>query len=475
MNDSPRDQPVDDRLESSGPPIRVLVVDDDEPHAQAVAESLERVGYECTTEVSGEDGAARIESDHFDVVVTDLMMGDLDGLALLQKTKEELPNAEVILLTGHASVQSALAAGQAGASMYLTKPLDINELRAAVNKASTRLRLLRSNAELARRLDERFGFEGVIGNSPAMNRLLEQLKHVAPTSSTVLIKGESGTGKELVARALHQNSDRKSKPFVPLNISALPESILESELFGHEAGAFTGAVGRRIGKFEFANGGTLFLDEVGEMPSETQIKLLRVLEDRKVARIGANEEIEVNVRMVAATNADLENAVREGRFREDLYYRIAVVTIDLPPLRERRADVPLLIDHFRKEFAETYGRDVPDVSRAARQALIAHDWPGNIRQLRNTVERMLVLDADGLLDIDDLPDDIMPTADGDAEPGRSFSGANGLVGRPLADVERFYIEQALELVDGKREDAAALLGIGERTLYRKIKEYGLNQ
>ncbi|MDC0176051.1 sigma-54 dependent transcriptional regulator [Planctomycetaceae bacterium] len=475
MNDPNRTPPVDDNLDSTGPPIRVLVVDDDEPHAQAVAESLERVGYECITEVSGEDGATRIESDNFDVVVTDLMMGDLDGLALLQKTKEELPNAEVILLTGHASVQSALAAGQAGASMYLTKPLDINELRAAVKKASTRLQLLRRNAELARRLDERFGFEGVIGNSPAMNRVLDQLKHVAPTSSTVLIEGESGTGKELVARALHQNSDRKSKPFVPLNISALPESILESELFGHEAGAFTGAIGRRIGKFEFANGGTLFLDEVGEMPTETQIKLLRVLEDRKVARIGANEENEVNVRMVAATNADLENAVREGRFREDLYYRIAVVTIDLPPLRERRADVPLLIDHFRKELSETHGRDVPDVSRTARQALIAHDWPGNIRQLRNTIERMLVLDSDGLLDVDDLPDDIVPTADGDGESGRSFSGADGLVGRPLADVERFYIDQALELVDGKREDAAALLGIGERTLYRKIKEYGLNQ
>ena len=475
MNDPNRTPPVDDNLDSTGPPIRVLVVDDDEPHAQAVAESLERVGYDCITEVSGEDGATRIESDNFDVVVTDLMMGDLDGLALLQKTKEELPNAEVILLTGHASVQSALAAGQAGASMYLTKPLDINELRAAVKKASTRLQLLRRNAELARRLDERFGFEGVIGNSPAMNRVLDQLKHVAPTSSTVLIEGESGTGKELVARALHQNSDRKSKPFVPLNISALPESILESELFGHEAGAFTGAVGRRIGKFEFANGGTLFLDEVGEMPTETQIKLLRVLEDRKVARIGANEENEVNVRMVAATNADLENAVREGRFREDLYYRIAVVTIDLPPLRERRADVPLLIDHFRKELSETHGRDVPDVSRTARQALIAHDWPGNIRQLRNTIERMLVLDSDGLLDVDDLPDDIVPTADGDGESGRSFSGADGLVGRPLADVERFYIDQALELVDGKREDAAALLGIGERTLYRKIKEYGLNQ
>ena len=258
MNDDTRSPVIDNDLESPGPPIRVLVVDDDEPHAQAVAESLERVGYECTTATSGEEGATQIESENFDVVVTDLMMGDLDGLALLQKTKEELPNAEVILLTGHASVQSALAAGQAGASMYLTKPLDINELRAAVEKASTRLRLLRRNAELSRRLDERFGFEGVIGSSPSMNRVLEQLKHVAPTASTVLIQGESGTGKELVARALHQNSDRKSKPFVPLNISALPESILESELFGHEAGAFTGAVGRRIGKFEYANGGQAF-------------------------------------------------------------------------------------------------------------------------------------------------------------------------------------------------------------------------
>lgn len=476
MNDSPtlETDPADE--ESSGLPIRVLIVDDDEPHAQAVAESLQRVGYECTAVNSGAQGAQLIESDNFDVIVTDLMMDDVDGLAILRKTKEDLPDAEVILLTGHASVQSALAAGQGGASMYLTKPLDINELRSAVKKASTRMRLLRRNAELNRRLDEKFGFEGVVGSSPSMNRVIEQLKHVAPTGSTVLIQGESGTGKELVARALHQNSDRKTKPFVPLNISALPESILESELFGHEAGAFTGAIGQRVGKFEFANGGTLFLDEVGEMPTETQIKLLRVLEDHKVARIGANEEIDVNVRMVAATNANLEESVREGRFREDLYYRLAVVNIYLPPLRERRVDIPLLIDHFRKELAESHGRDVPNISRNVRQALMAHGWPGNIRQLRNTVERMIVLDSDGLLDVDDLPEDIMPAVEGDEETGRAvIATADGLVGQPLCDVERYYIQQALELVDGKREDAAGLLGIGERTLYRKIKEYGLKQ
>lgn len=454
--------------------IRVLIVDDDEPHAQAVAESLERVGYDCTTANTGERGAALIESEYFDVVVTDLKMDDLDGLAILRKTKDELPDAEVILLTGHASIQSALAAGQAGASMYLIKPLDINELRAAVEKASTRVRLLRRNAELRQSLDEKFGFEGVVGNSPAMQKIIEQLRHVAPAPITVLIQGENGTGKELVARALHQNSDRKSKPFVPLNISALPDSILESELFGHEAGAFTGALGKRIGKFEYANGGTLFLDEVGEMPIETQIKLLRVLEDRKITRVGANDPIEVNVRLVAATNADLEQSVKDGKFRQDLYYRLKVVSIFLPPLRERRVDIPLLIDHFRKQFSESYGREVPAVSRAARQALTAYDWPGNIRQLRNTIERMMVLDTDGLLDVDDLPDEITPLG-GDSEDGgiHVASGADALVGKPLSEVEKYYILRALELTNGKREEAAAMLGIGERTMYRKIKEYSL--
>ena len=456
-------------------PIRVLIVDDDELHAQTVAESLERVGYDCATANSGERGIALIESDNFDVVVTDLRMDDVDGLAILRKAKEELPDAEVILLTGHASVQSALAAGQSGASMYLTKPLDINELRNAVEKASTRMRLLRQNAELKRSLNERFGFEGVVGNSPSMQAVIEKLKHVAPTNSTVLIQGDSGTGKELVARAIHQNSERKSKPFVPLNISALPDSILESELFGHEAGAFTGALGKRVGKFEYANGGTLFLDEVGEMPMETQIKLLRVLEDRKVSRLGANEEIAVNVRLVAATNADLEEMVKSGKFREDLYYRLKVVTIFLPPLRERRADIPLLIDHFCRQLAPDHQREVPALTRAARQALIAYDWPGNIRQLRNTIERMVVLDMDGILDVDDLPDEIIPEsavgAEGMLLP--AGSGADMLVGKSLSEVEKYYIQQALELTNGKREEAASLLGIGERTLYRKIKEYGL--
>ena len=466
-----------DKPNLPGTGILVLIVDDDEAHAQAVAESLERVGYECSVAGSGERGLSMIEKENYDVVVTDLRMGEIDGLTLLRKTKEELPDAEVILLTGHASVQSALAAGQAGASMYLTKPLDISELRAAVEKGSTRVRLLRRNAELARRLDEKFGFEGVIGNSPSMKRVIDQLKHVSNTNTTVLILGGSGTGKELVARALHQNSDRKNKPFVPVNISALPESILESELFGHEAGSFTGAVSKRIGKFEYANGGTLFLDEVGEMPVDTQIKLLRVLENRRITRVGSNDEIDVNVRLVAATNADLKESVTSGKFREDLYFRLNVVRISLPPLRERVADIPLLIDHFRKVLSDIHGREVPNVSRAARHALVTYDWPGNIRQLRNAIESMLVNDMDGLLDIDDLPEEIRPAPGSvsEAELGDMVFGADQLIGKPLEDVERYYMQRALEVTKGNREEAAHLLGIGERTLYRKIKEYQLHE
>src|SRR5437016_1286508 len=378
-------------LEPAVTPVRVLIVDDDESHAQAVAESLERLGrYECTVANSGARGAALVESDAFDIVITDLRMADVDGLAILRKTKEELPDAEVILLTGHGSINSAVTAMQHGAYTYLTKPLDIHELRATVERASERLRLIRQTADLNRRLDEKFGFEGVVGNSPQMHRVISLLQQVAPTDSTVLIQGENGTGKELVARALHQNSHRKSKPFVPLNISALSESILESELFGHEKGSFTGAERRRIGQFEYANGATLFLDEVGEMPMNTQIKLLRVLEDGQLTRVGANEPIKVNVRLVAATNADLKEMVAKGSFRKDLFYRLNVVSIVLPPLRERKIDIPLLMDHFLKEMIARHGKEIRGFSKAAHGALAACDWPGNIRQLRNTVERMVV-------------------------------------------------------------------------------------
>jgi two-component system response regulator HydG len=366
---------------------------------------------------------------------------------------------------------------QHGAYTYLTKPLDIGELRSAVEKASARLRLIRRNAELRRSLEERFGFEGVIGNSAQMHRIIEILKNVAPTDTTVLIHGENGTGKELVAKAIHHNSNRKSKPFVPLNISALPASILESELFGHEQGAFTGASGRRIGKFEYANGGTLFLDEVGEMPMDTQVKLLRVLEDRRITRLGANDEMDINVRLVAATNANLKKMVDDGAFREDLYYRLKVVSIELPPLRDRPGDIPLLMEHFLRDLSKRTGREVEGFSRTVRRAMLSYNWPGNIRELRNTIESMLVMDTDGLLDVDGLPPEIAPLAgeEHSVADGDGPSGVDSLIGRPMVEVEKYYIQRALELTDGNREETARLLGIGERTLYRKIKEYDLKK
>ncbi len=453
--------------------ISVLIVDDDEPHAQAVAASLLALSCDCVIANSGSKGVELIESQNFDIVITDLKMDDVDGLAILRKAKDELPDAEVIVLTAHSSIPSVVTAMQGGAYTYLTKPLDIQELRSAVDKASSRIRLIRRNVALSRGLDEKFGFEGVIGNSPSMHRVIEQLKNLAPTDTTVLILGESGTGKELVARALHQNSPRKNKPFVPLNISALPESILESELWGHELGAFTGAATRRIGKFEYANGGTLFLDEVGEMPMDTQIKLLRVLEDRKITRLGSNDEKTINVRLVAATNADLKGMMESGEFRSDLYYRLSVVTIYLPPLRDRREDIPLLIEHFLKEFTKRNGREVEGFSRAARQVLISFDWPGNIRQLRNVIEGMLALDSDGKLDIDDLPTELATLAGHSPDGFPAAAGTDMLIGRPLSDVEKYYIARALELTGGRREETAKMLGMGERTLYRKIKEFDL--
>ena len=462
---------------ADGPPVRVLVVDDDAAHARAVADVLEPLGCESTLVGSGEAGVKAVEEGVFDVVITDLKMGRVDGLEVLTRVKEELPDAEVILLTAHGSVESTVTAMQGEAFTVLAKPFEVRQLRQVVRDASARIRLVREKLELSRRLEERFGFEGVIGRSRAMQRVIDVLKAVAPTESTVLVTGESGTGKELVARALHQNSPRKNKPYVSLNVAALPESILESELFGHEAGAFTGATGKRIGKFEYAHGGTLFLDEVGEMPPDIQVKLLRVLEDRKITRLGSNEEVSINVRLVAATNADLKALVAQKKFREDLYYRLNVVGIHLPPLRERAGDIALLADFFLKELSGRYDKTAGGFTRRAIRAMLSYGWPGNIRQLRNTVERMLVLDLDGVLDADDLPDEIADLAGpDDGEDAREVGGADGadrLIGRPLAEVERFYVERALELTGGKREDAAKMLGIGERTLYRKIKEWGL--
>lgn len=459
---------------------RVLIIDNDEPHALTVADGLERVGFTCTVAASGTAGLKEIEQHEFDVIITDLMMNDVGGLEVLAAAKNDQPDAEVILVTGHGTVPSAVSAMQQGAFNYLLKPLDINQLRAVTEKAAGSARLRRTNVELNRRLDEKFGFEGVVGTSAKMNDVISLLKRVAPTSAAVLIQGETGTGKELVAQAIHQNSPRKNKPFVALNCAALSDTILESELFGHVAGAFTDARSDRVGKFEYANGGTLFLDEVGDMPLPTQIKLLRVLESGEITPVGSNHPKRVDVRILSATNRNLEAAIAAGTFRSDLYHRLKVVTVVLPRLIDRREDIPLLIEHFMKQFAKQHDKTVKSMSTAARRRLMAYDWPGNVRELRNVVERMVVVDADGVLDVDDLPSELVdPNAptDGTAE-GTVAAAAGGdslaaLVGRPLEAVERLFITETLQAAAGNREEAAKMLGIGERTLYRKIKEYQL--
>jgi len=436
----------------SGPPAEVLIVDNDRAHAEVVAESLERVGFHCRVATSGTEGEGLIEQTPFDVVITDLVMSDIDGLGILKRTKSEQPDAEVILMTGHGTIPSAVEAMQQGAFNYLLKPLDLGQLRAITERAAESARLRRANVELKR-------------------EVIERLRRIAPTNASVLIQGETGTGKELVAQAIHQNSSRKNKPFVALNCAALSENILESELFGHVKGAFTDASTDRVGKFEYAHGGTMFLDEVGDMPLATQIKLLRVLENGEITRVGSNEPIKVNVRILSATNQNLEETIEAGTFRNDLYHRLKVLTIRLPTLVQRSQDIPILIDYFMRQFASQHNKQLKGMSPAARRRILAYDWPGNVRQLRNVVESMVVVDYDGLLDADDLPEELGEPLEAAGEI--SMASLAALVGKPLGEVERLFIAETLRVTGGNREDAAQMLGIGERTLYRKIKEYKL--
>lgn len=454
----------------TGDGLRVLVIDDEVFHAQTVAESLERVGYECTVATSGREGAKLIERDDFDVILTDLKMADLDGLAILRLAKADLPDAEVIMITGFGDVKTAVEAIKQGAANYLTKPVDLVELRAIVDRASERLRLARANRELRQQLDEKFGFEGVIGNSARMHDVIKRLPAISQTNATVLILGETGTGKDLVARAIHNNSPRKNKPYLPMNCTALNENLLDDELFGHEPGAFTGADKLRKGRFEAANGGTLFLDEIGNMPLTLQAKLLRVLENQEVFRIGSNEPIKVNVRVISATHVDLETAIEKGDFRQDLYHRLKVMTIKLPALRERKEDINLLATHFLKDLNTQHGKNVVKIGDPVLKAMNAYDWPGNVRELRNFLESMVVLDTDGVLNLDDIQEGDLLRKMHIPTQGMA-PGPASLVGRPLAEVERFYIDQALTLTNGNREEAARMLGIGERTLYRVIQDW----
>ncbi len=447
---------------------RILVIDDNRAHAEGVAEGLEREGYDVSLAATGEAGLEEFRARGADVIVTDLVMHGIDGMKVLEEAHKIDPAVQVLVVTGHGTVESAVDAMQKGAFNYLLKPINLNELRAVVASALEKRGLVRRARELEERLDERFGFEGLVGNSPQMREVYSVMRRVAPTNATLLILGETGTGKELVAKAIHQNSSRKAKPFVALNCAALSRDILESELFGHEKGAFTGAVSTREGLLEYADGGTLLLDEVADMPLETQVKLLRVLEDGEIRRVGSNVSIRVDVRVLAATHRDLGPAVDEGRFRQDLFYRLKVVTIKLPPLRDRQEDIPLLLDHFLKEFKEQYQKPALRFSVDIRRILLRYPWPGNVRELRNCVENMVVMATRDTLEVGDIPEQIH------ALPPEKARPAGLMAPMSLSAAEEQLIRQTLELTQGSREETARILGIGERTLYRKLKLYGIS-
>lgn len=447
---------------------QVLVIDDEREHAQVMCEALTRQGHKCDVTYNLPDALGRLSRQPYDVVVTDLVMdGRRDGLDVLKRTRELDPAPPVILVTAHGDIPTAVQAMNEGAHSFIEKPLDLEYFRAQVNRAAERSALLKQNQVLQQQLTEQAGFEGIIGSSPAMQKVLQAARQVAASDIPVLVMGESGTGKELIARAIHNNSRRRKHRLVALNCAGLSESILEDELFGHVRGAFTGAQSDREGRFEHADGGTLLLDEVGDMPAAMQAKLLRVLENGEVVRLGSNEPLRVDVRLISATNKKLDEMVAERQFREDLFFRINGMAIDLPPLRERREDIPLLLHFFMQQVAEKYHKEIEGVSPEAQQVLMSYSWPGNVRQLRNVVERMIVLSTGPILGLQTLPPEIRPAG------GEVIGGMNNLVGISIEQAEKELIRNTLKLVNGNREQAAKILGIGERTLYRKIKEYDL--
>ena len=428
--------------------MKVLVVDDERKMGVILKDALEEDGHEVTTREKSAEAARLLEREPFDLLLTDLKMAPPDGLELLRLARASRPDMAVILMTAYATAQTAVQAMRAGASDYLIKPFELDELRLRVRKLERErrlgedVRLLQQENELLKKeTGASLRMDRMIGKSAAMRDVFELAEKVAGTEATVLVRGESGTGKSLLARAIHGASPRSGGPFITVNCGALPENLLESELFGHEKGAFTGATSSRQGRFEYANGGTILLDEVGDMPLATQVKLLRVLEQNEIVRVGSNAPIHVDVRILAATHRRLEDLVKEGKFREDLYFRLKVVTVTIPPLRERKDDIPLLAEHFIRELSAQHEKPISGLSPQARQRLTQYDWPGNVRELRNCIEHMVVVTTDPILDLDDLPDHIAP---GEVPPAT----ATQLVGMSLQEAERGLIKNTLAAVGG---------------------------
>ncbi len=467
--------------------LEVLVVDDAETIRDLLSEFLKEHGFEVSGAADGQAGLDLLKARRFDLFFVDLVMPGMGGIDMLREARDLGIHTPAIVITGFGTIQTAVEAMRLGAYDYITKPFILEELLMTVNRALEYYKLQRENASLKRQLKERYNFRRMIGNSLPMQELNRVIEKVADTDSTVLISGESGTGKELVARTIHFNSSRANGNFVPVNCAAIPRDLIESELFGHEKGAFTGATNMRIGRFELANGGTILLDEIGELPPALQVKLLRVLQEREFERVGGTRTIKVDVRFLAATNRDLEKATRDGAFREDLYYRLNVIPLRIPPLREREDDIPLLLDHFMTEFCRKRKKTPLKISPVAAEILKGYPWPGNVRELENAVERMVILNDRGTITIDDLPEHVRKHA---APPARQ-APANGAdaAGLPaslqwtpsgidlngvLDELERSLILQALDKSGGVKNKAAALLGLNRTTLIEKIKKKGLS-
>lgn len=451
----------------------ILIVDDEKNYPLILAAVLQEEGYETLTANSGQETLKIIRNSDVDLVLTDMKMPGMDGIELLEKIKSKDPDLPVIMMTAHGTVEKAVEAMQKGAYNYILKPFDNERMILYVKKANAMYRVIKENRRLRKDIESRYHFGNIIGRSKAMRDIFEMIRKVAPSSATILIEGDSGTGKELVAKSIHYNSPRRNKPFIAVNCIALVENLLESELFGHERGAFTGAIAMKKGRFELADEGTLFLDEIGELPSNLQVKLLRVLQDKMFERVGGVKPISVDIRLIAATNKTLKEEVNEGRFREDLFFRLNVIHIGLPLLKQRQEDIFLLMDHFIEKYAKERKSDVPvvGISQEVGRLFFEYNWPGNVRELENVIERAMILCPGNTIELSDVPKEFKEHIDNT----QFFENIpkDAKLDETLALIERNMIERALKLVGNVQSNAAELLGIGKSGLNKKIKKYGI--
>ncbi len=452
----------------------ILVVDDELSMREFLQIMLQKENYAVETAAGGEEALRKIEAGPYDVVVCDIMMPRVDGIEVLRRTREINPEAMVIMITAFASTETAIEAMKLGAYDYITKPFQVEEIKLVISKALEKSKLVRENLRLKRELKTKYGFENLIGVSPPMNKIYEMIRLVATTKSNVLISGESGTGKELVAKAIHYNSPRREKPFVTVNCGAIPRELLESELFGHRKGAFTGAYQHKKGLFAAADQGTIFLDEIAEMPTEIQVKLLRAIEDKTFKQVGGVEDVMVDVRVIAATNRDLEEEVNKRRFRDDLYYRLNVIRIHLPPLRDRREDIPILAQHFLEMYNREILKDIKKISREAEEMLVGYDYPGNVRELENIIERAVSLEKSDVILPETLDEKVRPEAAPRDEGSILEMPEEGVkLEEVMNDVERRLILEALRRTGGVKKEAAKLLGLSFRSFRYRLDKLGI--